>query len=24
VAYGFAATAISGKQESNWCCACYA
>ncbi|KAI1840614.1 hypothetical protein JX265_004530 [Neoarthrinium moseri] len=23
VAYGFAATAISGGSESSWCCACY-
>ncbi|KAF7543811.1 hypothetical protein G7Z17_g10445 [Cylindrodendrum hubeiense] len=24
LAYGFAATAISGGSESSWCCACYA
>lgn len=24
VAYGFAATAISGGSEASWCCACYA
>ena len=24
LAFGFAATAISGQRESNWCCACYA
>lgn len=24
LAYGFAATAISGGTESSWCCACYA
>ena len=23
LAYGFAATAISGGSESSWCCACY-
>jgi hypothetical protein len=23
VAFGFAATAISGGSESSWCCACY-
>ncbi|KAK3316926.1 RlpA-like double-psi beta-barrel-protein domain-containing protein-containing protein [Apodospora peruviana] len=24
LAYGFAATALSGGSESSWCCACYA
>jgi hypothetical protein len=24
VSYGFAATAINGETESDWCCACYA
>ncbi|KAJ9156486.1 Carbohydrate-binding module family 1 protein [Pleurostoma richardsiae] len=24
VSYGYAATAISGQSESDWCCACYA
>ena len=24
LAYGFAATAISGGSEASWCCACYA
>ncbi|CAM1501147.1 Fc.00g103090.m01.CDS01 [Cosmosporella sp. VM-42] len=24
LAYGFAATAINGEDESSWCCACYA
>ena len=24
LAYGFAATALSGGTESSWCCACYA
>lgn len=24
LAYGFAATAISGGTEESWCCACYA
>lgn len=24
LAFGFAATAISGQTESDWCCACYA
>ncbi len=23
VAYGFAATALSGGSEASWCCACY-
>jgi hypothetical protein len=23
LAYGFAAVKLSGKTESNWCCACY-
>jgi hypothetical protein len=23
LAYGFAAAKLSGKSESNWCCACY-
>lgn len=23
LAYGFAATTISGGTESSWCCACY-
>jgi glycosyl hydrolase family 45 len=24
LAYGFAATALSGGTESSWCCGCYA
>jgi hypothetical protein len=24
LAYGFAATALSGGTEASWCCACYA